>query len=187
MRALSKLEVPGVRVPQVYHFDATNFVLILEDAGQVPSLKSWIQADSDLDEVRKIGSILGRFLAKIHSLGPQVKSQFDNNLTARKLSSAVYFSRLPAEARKRGFEAECFATAARQGARDVLEADEVFTIGDFWTGNILVCKPGREELDICVVDFEMAKTGTAAFDIGHMVSCQMSSCVLDFDILKTCL
>ncbi|KXT07464.1 hypothetical protein AC578_566 [Pseudocercospora eumusae] len=171
LRALFAMDIPGVRVPQVYHFDAISFVLTLEDVGQVPSLKSWIQADSDLDEVRKIGSTLGRFLAKVHGLGTELKSQFDNNMTARKLSSAVYFSRLPAEARKHGFEAESFATAAERGARDVLEAHDVLTIGDFWTGNILVCKAGhKEELNICVVDFEMAKTGTAAFDIGHMAA-----------------
>ncbi|EME88214.1 uncharacterized protein MYCFIDRAFT_169875 [Pseudocercospora fijiensis CIRAD86] len=150
LRVLSALEFPGIRVPRIYYFDATNFVLILEDAGHVPSLKSWIQADSDVDEVRKIGSLLGRYLAEIHSISTEPEAFPPPSISLDFLLK--------------------HENMAERGARDVLEADDVFTIGDFWTGNILVCKAGHEELDICVVDFELAKAGTAAFDIGQMVS-----------------
>ncbi|CAG8617461.1 4915_t:CDS:2 [Scutellospora calospora] len=52
---------------------------------------------------------------------------------------------------------------------EVLTANEVWTIGDFWTGNVLVSSPDDQSVPkLTVLDFELAKPGTAAFDVGQM-------------------
>lgn len=42
-------------------------------------------------------------------------------------------------------------------------------LGDFWTGSVLVSAPyGYDEPEVEILDLELAKPGTAAFDIGRM-------------------
>jgi len=61
------------------------------------------------------------------------------------------------------------AKAAQVAANEVLTANGVWTLGDFWTGNVLVSAPdGHDEPEVAILNLELAKPGTAAFDIGHM-------------------
>jgi aminoglycoside/choline kinase family phosphotransferase len=59
--------------------------------------------------------------------------------------------------------------AAQVAADEVLTANEVWTLRDFWTGNVLVSAPdGHDEPEVTILDLELAKPGIAAFDIGHI-------------------
>jgi hypothetical protein len=60
---------------------------------------------------------------------------------ARNVSSSVYFAALPAAAEKFGYTQPFIAEAAQVAANEVLTANEVRTLGDFWTGNVLVSAP----------------------------------------------
>ena len=53
----------------------------------------------------------------------------------------------------------------------VLHSNDVLTLGDFWTGNVLVDHGEAEhELKLTVLDFELSKPGTAEFDVGQMAA-----------------
>jgi len=165
-------KVASVRIPQLLTFDCDNHILILEDVGDIPSLKSWLRADSPLDQVTSVGRSLGSYLAHIHNTtasDPAITDAFDSNTVGKKLSSLVYYNSLPAAAGKFGYIQPFIADAADHAAQEVLNAEEVLTLGDFWTGNVLVSAPNEQvEPKLTIVDLELAKPGTAAFDIGQM-------------------
>lgn len=160
----------GVRPPQCLHFDRDNWVLILEDAGDLPTLKSWLQPGKiTTEDAQTLGRNLGHYLATIHETStnqPALLSDFTGNETAKSLSSQLYFGMLPSAAAQHGFEGEHIQKAAEQGKADVLKGTECLTLGDFWTGNVLVSNPK----ELYVLDFELTKPGTPDFDIGQMAA-----------------
>lgn len=165
----TEMQHEGVRPPNIIHFDRLNWVLILEDAGHVPSLKGWLKPGVDIEQAASKGRALGKYLANIHNKtadNERVLSQFTQNETAKILSSSLYFKQLPDVARSLGFAGDYILEAAKQGEKDVYEADDVLTLGDFWTGNVLVAQDGT----LFVLDLELAKPGTAEFDIGQMAA-----------------
>lgn len=144
----------------------------MEDVGNIPSLKSWLTADSPDDQVISVGRSLGSYLAHIHNTTASdsaVKEAFDSNTIGKNVSSSVYYGGLTTAAEKFGYTQPFITAAAKFAENEVLTANEVLTLGDFWTGNVLVSTP-KEEGDpkLTVLDLELAKPGTAAFDIGQM-------------------
>lgn len=163
------MQAEGIRAPNIMFFDKNDWVLVLEDVGNVPSLKGWLKPPVDINLAISKGKALGRHLASIHNKTAgkyAVLAEFAGNATAKSLSSAVYFKRLPQVADSLGFPSEHIRQAAEQGEKDVLEASDVLTLGDFWTGNVLVGDDGT----LFVLDLELAKPGTAEFDIGQMAA-----------------
>jgi aminoglycoside phosphotransferase (APT) family kinase protein len=162
----------SVHVPRLLHYDSDNHVLVMEHAGDLPTLKSWLRADTPPNQITSVGQILGSYLAHIHNTtanDSSLKAAFSSNTIAKNVSSSVYFAALPAAAEKYGYTQPFIAAAAQYAAEQVLTANEVWTLGDFWTGNVLVSAPeGQDEPEVTVLDLELAKPGTAAFDIGHM-------------------
>lgn len=168
----------GVRLPSVLRYDEGAHVLVLEDVGNVPTLKVWLSDSVPVAQCHSIGNLLGCFLAKVHNLHvkyPSIMDDFESNTTAKQLSALVYFGNLPARAANYGFNDDFITTAAEAAQREVLEAKEVLTLGDFWTGNVLVSplmRPNAQSpgLQLFLVDLEFAKPGTIAFDIGQMAA-----------------
>ena len=144
----------------------------MEDMGDLPSLKSWLQATSPAEQITSVGQTLGTYLAQIHNATADDSSlleDFSSNLVGRNLSSFVYYSRLPAAAAEHGYTDPFIAAAAKAAETEVLTANEVWTLGDFWTGNVLVSTPDAQCVpELTVLDLELAKPGTAAFDVGQM-------------------
>jgi aminoglycoside phosphotransferase (APT) family kinase protein len=161
-----------VRVPRLLAFDKDNHALIMEDAGNNPSLKSWLTADSPCDQVTSVGRSLGSYLAHVHNTTANdsaIKEAFDSNAIGKNVSSSVYYAGLPAAAEKFGYTQPFIKAAAKFAENEVLTANEVLTLGDFWTGNVLVSPPKEQgEPKLTILDLELAKPGTAAFDIGQM-------------------
>jgi aminoglycoside phosphotransferase (APT) family kinase protein len=162
----------SVRVPHLLAFDKNNHVLIMEDVGNNPSLKSWLTADSLRDQVASVGRSLGSYLAHVHNTTANdsaIKEAFSSNTIGKNVSSSVYYTGLPTAARKFGYTQPFITAAAKFAENEVLTANEVWTLGDFWTGNVLVSGPSEHnDPKLTVLDLELAKPGTAAFDIGQM-------------------
>lgn len=170
------------------HFDKDSHVLIMQDMGALPSLKSWLQTTSPAEQIASIGRTLGNYLADFHNNdnaaveawfgggdgdggdSSSSDSKEKNNVVGRNLSASVYFSALPDAAAKYGYTDPWIAAAAKAAEVEVLTAKEVWTLGDFWTGNILVSAPDDQSVPpkVTVLDFELLKPGTAAFDVGQM-------------------
>lgn len=163
---------PFVHVPRLFKYDSDQYVLIMEDAGDVPTLKSWLRADSPRDQIVSVGQSLGSYLAQVHNTtasNSALKQAFKSNIIAHNISSSVYFGRLPGAAEKLGYTQPFIKDVAQFAADEVRTAGAVWTLGDFWTGNVLVsAKHEQDTPKLTVLDLEMAKPGTAAFDIGQM-------------------
>lgn len=168
-----------VCLPTALHFDAHTHTVVIEDVGALPSLKEFLSKETPTSVCQQIGSDLGQFLAQVHLLSatrPSVLRKFGTNEAAKQLSALVYFNQLPSAAAKYGHSEPFIAEAAAEGEREVLEPGEdvVLTLGDFWTGNVLVLpsSAGRESgvARLFALDFELCKPGTAAFDIGQMAA-----------------
>lgn len=84
----------------------------------------------------------------------------------------ISYGNLPKAAAGLGFHDDFISEAAAEAKREVLDKRDVLTMGDFWPGNVLVSStsddPSRHELT--VLDWELVKPGTAAFDIGQMAT-----------------
>jgi len=162
-----------VRTPKLIHYDKANHVLIMEDVGQLLSLKEWMQPEVDRTMAQTIGQTLGSYLAGIHNITQQDKrllADFDGNGTARQLSSKLYFGTLVERAARFGHTDSFIGDAAKVGEYEVLYSYDVLTLGDFWTGNILVSGTSQEDIRLFVIDLELSKPGTAEFDIGQMAA-----------------
>jgi aminoglycoside phosphotransferase (APT) family kinase protein len=131
-----------------------------------------LTADSLGDQVASVGRSLGSYLAHVHNTTTNdsaIKEVFDSNTIGKNVSSSVYYAGLPAAAEKFGYTQPFITAAAKFAENEVLTANEVLTLGDFWTGNVLVSAPKEQgEPKLTVLDLELAKPGTAAFDIGQM-------------------
>jgi hypothetical protein len=162
----------SVRVPNLLAFDKNNHALIMEDAGDIPSLKSWVRLDSPRQQVASVGQSLGSYLAHIHNTTADdsaIKDVFGSNVIGKDVSSSIYYGGLPAAASKFGYTQPFITAAAEFAENEVLTTNETWTFGDFWTGNVLVSAPNEQDAPkLTVLDLELAKPGTAAFDIGQM-------------------
>jgi hypothetical protein len=127
------------RLPRVLHYDASMHVLVLEDLGPIPTLKAWSAESSTASTSQPFGSVLGCFLASVHKLHlsqPAVLSELGRNQPGRYLSATYYAS----IAKKYGYHDQFIEQAAAVAHQKVLEGRDILTIGDFWPGNVLVCR-----------------------------------------------
>lgn len=175
--SISQQLVNEISFPAVLHYDDAAHVLILEDLGNVPTLKEWLVPSVSVDDCYSIGCSLATFASGFHTIHqsrPSVITEFDSNDTAKQLSANLYFGNLPAAAAKFGFHDAFISEAAAVAQKEVLEAKDVLTLGDFWPGNILVVphkqRAGSSVPRLFAVDLEFAKPGTASFDIGQMAA-----------------
>lgn len=165
---------PTIRIPKLLRYDQENHILTMEDAGPLPSLKTWTTEAVDVAACTQIGEALGRFLAHVHNATyhhDEVLTKFTGNETAKYLSGTLYFGGLPKAAETFGYTNPYLAEAAKVGEEEVMQSSEVLTMGDFWTGNILVSAPTAErDLHLYALDLELCKPGTAEFDLGQMAA-----------------
>lgn len=149
-------------------------MLVMEDAGPLPSLKTWTTEAVDVQTCKQIGAAVGRFLAHIHNVtygDEKLLDKFSGNETAKYLSGKLYFGGLPAAAEKFGYRDSFISEAASVGEEEVMQSNEVLTMGDFWTGNVLVSSHSEpQDLHLYVVDWELSKPGTPEYDIGQMAA-----------------
>ncbi|GAB7352801.1 hypothetical protein MBLNU459_g3419t1 [Dothideomycetes sp. NU459] len=156
----SVIEPEEVGLPTVLGYDEARYTLVLQDLGDLPTLKNWS---------------LARFLAKVHNTLADLTARLDGNDSARQLSALVYYGRLVDHASKFGYEDEFIALAATDAREEVLKSRDVLTIGDFWPGNVLISTTtdGPTTTPVArvfLVDLELCKPGTAAFDVGQMAA-----------------
>jgi 5-methylthioribose kinase len=177
-----------VRVANVYRFDTDNNVIIMDDCGEdAVNLKTLMLSKPPSPALgSQIGAALGEFLGSLHKWGKSHKSIlsfFDANVQARRLSALITYGRLvstitgedalptlsdpPLDVSPK--EIHKISEIAAERASEIAVSDETMTMGDFWTGNLLV---DIDEVEgklrkIIVVDWEMAKPGLAALDVGQ--------------------
>ena len=151
-----------------------------------------------IEAAREIGEALGSFLAAVHTKGSEDKELMEftgTNERAKRLTAAVTYGGI----RQTLVGEEKEASSAFDPPLDIASADLVdidriveqrteaimgaettYTMGDFWTGNIIVqisqgaSGTGEEKQQrverIFVVDWEVTKPGLAFLDVGQFVA-----------------
>lgn len=184
------------RVPVTYLHDEANHVIIMEDAGRdAVNLKELLRRPNPPSAVTgaAIGRALGEFIARLHAWGKTDQGRtsldfFDGQPQARDIAAWAMYGRLvdtitgksetiplihdpplPVTSEK----LEEISKFAEERAKEIRSSRETMTMGDFWPGNVLVDLDrgdnGSEEKlrKILVVDWEVARPGAAAFDVGQ--------------------
>lgn len=184
------------RVPIVYLHDDTNHAIIMEDAGRdAVNLKELLRRPDPPSPATgaKIGRALGEFIARLHAWGKTDEGRasldlFDGNPQARGICAWATYGRLvdtiagkseslplihdpPLQVTSE--ELDKISKLAEERAEEMRVSRETMTMGDFWSGNVLVDldrgSDGSEERlrKVLVVDWEVARPGVAAFDVGQ--------------------
>lgn len=185
------------RVPKIYLHDEANNIIIMEDAGvNAVNLKELLRRSCppSMETGAAIGWALGEFIAKVHVWGKSDQGQefldvLDGHPQARGICAWATYGRLvdtivgksesesiplihdpPLEVTSE--ELEKISKFAEGGVEEIRSSRETMTMGDFWPGNVLVDvdqgADGSEKLlKLLVVDWELARPGVAAFDVGQ--------------------
>lgn len=132
---------PIIRLPEVFHWDLEQNVLILEDAGDLPSIKSFLSQEPPGPErtkvAEKIGQNLGSFLALLHTIGQSADGKkytdfFTKHDGARELCVWRTASRLKETAGKYGVNDSRIDEIVAYITNETKESEETFNMGDFW-------------------------------------------------------
>lgn len=192
------------RAPTLHHYDPEAHVLIMEDRGaDAHTLKQLIKDNLlDVPACQVIGHALGTFLATVHrecTKDVALMRELDGNAEMKKLSAFATYGRLVSTltGERKGHAGEslfdpplleslpggCVQTVeeiAQETAQAIVGADagSVFTMGDFWTGNIVVRTRTDTDTDtgamtverIFVIDWELTKPGLPFLDFGQFVA-----------------
>lgn len=192
------------RAPTLYHHDPEAHVLIMEDCGaDAHTLKQLIKDNLlDVPACQVIGRALGTFLATVHrecTKDAALMGELDKNTEMKRLSAFATYGRLvstltgerkgqtgeplfdpPLLESLPGGSVQTVEEIAQETAQAIVGADagSVFTMGDFWTGNIVVRTRTDTDTDtgamtverIFVIDWELTKPGLPFLDFGQFVA-----------------
>lgn len=189
-----------VTVPKLFRHDEINHVLIMEDAGtESKNLKDLLRKRPlDSNEARKLGVALGEFLAIVHMQGSKdtdLMKQVSEFEESKKIYAGVTYERVvhllksleskqntgstSHEANLRELSTRPFSeqdyeeirALAESATKRILEASTVFTMGDFWTANIIVDQDSSGCIKRAfVVDWEIARAGLPYLDYGQLTA-----------------
>ncbi|KAF7329590.1 APH domain-containing protein [Mycena kentingensis (nom. inval.)] len=192
VRAILDAASPSiVTVPTVFLYDPTHAVIIMEDAGEnSETLKSLLRRTSLLHaNLTQLCADLGRFLATIHNHGSadaELMSKVGTNEQMRWITAWITYEGvlpiLKGEGPYAGVvspaldlpsaDLERLASLCKTRIAQVYAAADTFTMGDFWTGNV-ICRlnplSGQVEKAF-VVDWEVAKPGVPFLDWGQLAA-----------------
>ncbi|KAF8874414.1 kinase-like domain-containing protein [Infundibulicybe gibba] len=176
-----------VTVPRVYLFDAEFNAIFMEDCGNTSqTLKEFIQSGRlSVEMAQTMGTALGLFIGKVHSWSqenPDMAIFFAGNEQARAISEWTTYQRLlttlKGDENLPALEEPRFRIPQKQfdiikGSVDqrtpvMKAAREIFVMGDFWPGNMMVTlnKDNGSLKNIFILDWELSKTGLPGIELG---------------------
>jgi len=185
-----------VTVPTLYQHDKEAHVLIMEDCGPTSrNLKQVFLEEKVTPELaRTIGTELGSFMATLHKKGSankELMAMCVKNERMKELSAWVTYGRLADTIVGKDIEGEGavvdppltlnpedLATVKKieeETTKAIVESKTAFTMGDFWTGNV-VAETGRDAdgnltiVRMFVVDWEVVKPGLQFLDIAQFAA-----------------
>lgn len=187
-----------VSVPKVHMEDPERNFYIVDDCGSDVKTLKQLMIDHVLpnDQAHAVGVGLATFIATVHGKGSEVLSEdakayklFGTNKAGRDIAAWRYYGRLLNVLEGAGDftgngliglplktplnDLERLGSIAASMNKEVLAEHPTLTMGDFWTGNILVNfsnDAGKVTVNkMWVVDWEIAQTGITGLDVGQMM------------------
>jgi len=164
------------QIPKVLHYDETNRVIIMQDLGDLLSLKQRIiqNLNSSSSQAKEIGRGLAQFLLFVHSFptSTQILKTFQHDLGRRLATNgpSIIVERCRTLLNLTEDQIQIMSKAADLMIKSIFDANQQLTVGDFWTGNILVDSSGDKNLKLYVVDYEAMKIGVPELDVSQMIA-----------------
>jgi len=163
---LTQLTGRGVRPPEFLGHDHPRHLLLMEDVGILPDLMRAVRlTDYDL---ASCGSMLGEFIAQLHSQTYQNKWFADNfaNLPVQQTRMQVQYSGCLDFCRKAHMpDAEKIGKLCRQLGEKLNSVGKCLIMGDLWPLSILLDRNG-----IRLIDWELTHFGRPAQDVAHLAA-----------------
>ncbi|GLB43504.1 putative phosphotransferase enzyme family protein [Lyophyllum shimeji] len=185
-----------VTVPTIYKFDTQHNVIIMEDCGPgTLTLKDFLREGrasstpdaADLAEI--IGASLGRFIGAMHAWSRAdpdgMLSLFAENTQALQLSPWATYGRVVQTLRPgegddvppaladppfavRDADVDVVRKVAGEMSAAMMAARDIFVMGDFWPGNVMVTLDSNQQLRrLYILDWELAKPGLPGVELGQ--------------------
>ncbi|KAG8813130.1 hypothetical protein FRC17_001662 [Serendipita sp. 399] len=193
---------PTVSLPELLLYDSTNHVGCYVDLGPLSTLKDYLKNHPGPESIAlatDAGHSLGEFLAGLHLWGwkllqtEQARAQdststtppldvFYRNEGGKQICAWRTIGALEGVVKEfSSIEGEAdWERITNEMRREVLEVNETFNYGDFWTGNVLIemqspdpPNDGTETRTLKalhLLDWELAKTGSASTDIAQFAA-----------------
>ncbi|KAG8825072.1 hypothetical protein FRC17_008866 [Serendipita sp. 399] len=187
---------PTVSLPELLLYDSTNHVGCYVDLGPLSTLKDYLKSHPSNPEAIQLatdaGHSLGEFLAGLHLWGWKLLQTEHSPTSTSTTPPLDVFYRNGAWQTIGVLEGVIkeFSSSSIEGEadwekitnvmrREVLEVNETFNHGDFWTGNVLIeiqtppigsRTETRTLKALHLLDWETAKTGSASTDIAQFAA-----------------
>ncbi|KAJ2915170.1 hypothetical protein MD484_g5223, partial [Candolleomyces efflorescens] len=185
-----------VTIPEIYHFDTHNAVIIMEACGpNAVTLAQYLSSSQALsssctDTAKAIGIALGEFISSIHewSRGNPggILDRFDDNIQGKESSANFYYDRLASTLDHSDKEWGVLAPLLADVEVDPAKIELVSTLAQGYRSNLFSKPvPGRDvfvmgdlwdgnilvgdhgpNLRIFVIDWEIARTDLPGSDVG---------------------
>ena len=173
-----------VTVPRLFHYDSVEHALIMEDSGpRSRTLKAHLLDPTTVitpDDAARLGTAIGYFLSVLHIEGSTDRELMDcvaTNEEGKRLCALLSYDELDGKLRDMGAagpseqELEEIRQLSEETSKMMMEADTVFTMGDFWTGNMIVrTDDSGRIIKAFVVDWEVCKPGLPYLDFGQFLA-----------------
>jgi 5-methylthioribose kinase len=174
-------------VTEIHRFDKEANVIIMDDCGEgAMDLKELMRTNPpSVALASEMGACIGEFLSRLHTWGrgnEELLRFFDANQQARRIYGWATYGRLvstlsgqdglpklldpPLEVS--AHDMEIVSKLADERIAEINTSMETMTMGDFWTGNLLINIVDEKLEKITVVDWELAKPAPAALDVGQL-------------------
>jgi hypothetical protein len=158
-------------VPLIF-YDIGLKLLCIRDAGS----RNLFSAYKDLseDDVQKIGTAIGRWLARLHTETPHSNATGDsglNNEVGVMIARHTYNS-LSSALSQTCYDAELGLKINSSFGGLLAMDDESVCHGDFWPGNVMLqdsSVTGAPEI-LTVIDWEFVRVGSSATDVGQFAA-----------------
>ncbi|KAG8813128.1 hypothetical protein FRC17_001660 [Serendipita sp. 399] len=160
-------------LPELVFYDTTNHVGCYVDLGTLPTLMQYLTDHPGQEAVEiatRTGRLLGEFLAGLHIWGwkvlqsePSILDVFRRSQGAKEHCAQRTIGLVEGVAKEYQIEAD-WENITNTLKREVLDVEQTFNMGDFWTGNVLIEMQGPTSQVIktlYILDWELAKTGPA--------------------------
>ncbi|MEL6133718.1 MAG: phosphotransferase [Bacteroidota bacterium] len=158
----------GVHIPRLFDYDAEANILVMQDAGPLPSLRQ-ILADPTLSQehAAQIGQDLGTFIGNLHkySLNDKEYARRFHNVDIQRVRSQVQYHLSPAQLHPWTPRARHVSTQIQQLGNALLYPGHCMIMGDLWPQSILVAPS-----DIWIIDWELTHFGFQVQDVAHLLA-----------------
>jgi thiamine kinase-like enzyme len=158
-------------VPLIF-YEKDLKLLCIRDAGSRNLFSAY--RDLSKDDVQKIGTAIGKWLARLHTETPHSNATGDaglNNQVGVMIVRHTY-NNLSSALAQTGYDAELGLKINSSFGELLAMDDESVCHGDFWPGNVMLQNSsitGAPQI-LTVIDWELVRVGSSATDVGQFAA-----------------